>query len=126
MKTFKLKIYIMVIINVLLWIAILWPSNATAHEVKMSNKYSCGGNTILINNYEVDMNGWDFKIVDNNTFEKKFKRANIATFKNHTLILSYNVGSKLNQPKYYIIDFANLQYTYTIAGKTGTGPCLDF
>ena len=60
------------------------------------------------------------------SFEDKFKRANIATFKNHTLILSYNVGSKLNQPKYYVIDFANLQYTYTIAGKTGTGPCLDF
>ena len=123
---FKSKIIVYSIITFILWFIILFTQPANAHNIPYSNYYKCGNEEISIDNRYVTISGWRMDIVDNNRFERDFKTKNQATIKGHLIIISYNVGSTLNKPLYYIIDRSNLSFQRFRNGKTTSGPCLTF
>tara|TARA_R110002124_G_scaffold60671_1_gene166293 strand:+ start:844 stop:1212 length:369 start_codon:yes stop_codon:yes gene_type:complete len=102
-------------------------SIANAHTIKESNYYQCGSNEVIITSNKVKIRGWDFQIVSEAKFKQDFKRKGQAVIRGHLIIASFNVGSTLNNPDYYVINRQTLTYTRTRGnGKTYNGSCLDF
>lgn len=119
--SYNLKVTLMAIVVVLLGNGI-----ANAHDVKHSNYYTCGTSEVIITNNNVKINGWDFNIVSESRFKQDFKRKGQAVIRGHLIIASFNVGSTLNNPSYWIINRDTLTYTRLNGGKSYTGPCINF